>query len=36
MDQTSKNLHLLIGAGAGIYVASRIVDALNRRHGYPR
>ena len=35
MDQTSKNLHLLIGAGAGIYVASRIVDALNRRHGDP-
>ena len=34
MDQTSKNLHLLIGAGAGIYIASRIVDALNRRHGY--
>lgn len=33
MDQTTKNLHLLIGAGAGIYVASRIVDALNRRHG---
>jgi uncharacterized membrane protein len=33
MDQTSKNLHLLIGAGVGIYVASRIVDALNRRHG---
>lgn len=30
----SKNLHLLIGAGLGIYVASRIVDALNRRHGY--
>jgi hypothetical protein len=36
IDQTAKNLHLLIGAGAGIYVASRIVDALNRRHGYPR
>ncbi|HEY8137265.1 MAG TPA: hypothetical protein VIF61_05460 [Methylocystis sp.] len=35
MDQTTKNLHLLIGAGAGIYVASRIVDALNRRHGNP-
>ena len=35
MDQTTKNLHLLIGAGAGIYVASRIVDALNRRHGDP-
>lgn len=30
----SKNLHLLVGAGAGIYIASRIVDALNRRHGY--
>jgi hypothetical protein len=36
VEQTTKNLHLLIGAGAGIYVASRIVDALNRRHGYPR
>ncbi len=33
VEQTTKNLHLLIGAGAGIYLASRIVDALNRRHG---
>jgi hypothetical protein len=30
----SKNLHLLIGAGLGVYLASRIVDALNRQHGY--
>jgi hypothetical protein len=30
----AKNLHLLIGAGLGIYIASRIVDALNRSHGY--
>jgi hypothetical protein len=36
MDQTSKNLHLLIGAGVGIYIASRIVDALNRRNDYSR
>ena len=35
VDQTTKNIHLLIGAGAGIYIASRIVDALNRRHGNP-
>lgn len=31
-EQAGKNLHLLLGAGIGIYVASRIVDALNPRH----
>ncbi|ARN82415.1 hypothetical protein [Methylocystis bryophila] len=30
--QAGKNFHLLLGAGIGIYVASRILDALNRRH----
>jgi hypothetical protein len=33
LDQAPKNIHLLIGAGVGIFVASHIVDALNRRHG---
>ena len=32
VDQAPKNIHLLIGAGVGLFVASRIVDALNRRH----
>lgn len=32
-EQAAKNVHLLIGAGIGIYLASRLVDALNRRHG---
>lgn len=27
----SKNIHLLLGAGAGIYLASRLVSSLNRR-----
>jgi len=30
-EQAAKNAHLLIGAGIGIYLASRIVDALNLR-----
>jgi hypothetical protein len=30
-EQASKNLHLLIGAGIGIYLASRLVDALHGR-----
>lgn len=32
LDQAPKNVHLIIGAGVGLFVASRIVDALNRRH----
>jgi len=31
-DQAAKNLHLLLGAGLGIYFASRIVDGLRTRH----
>jgi hypothetical protein len=30
-EQAAKNLHLLIGAGIGIYLASRLVNALHLR-----
>ena len=30
-EQAAKNLHLLVGAGIGIYIASRLVAALNAR-----
>ena len=30
-EQAAKNFHLLVGAGIGIYLASRIVSALNAR-----
>jgi hypothetical protein len=30
-EQAAKNLHLLLGAGIGIYIASRLVDALRAR-----
>ena len=30
-EQAAKNLHLLLGAGLGIYFASRIVDGLRAR-----
>jgi hypothetical protein len=30
-EQAAKNLHLLVGAGVGIYIASRLVAALNTR-----
>ncbi len=30
-EQAAKNAHLLIGAGIGVYIASRIVNALNYR-----
>ena len=30
-EQAAKNLHLLLGAGIGIYFASRLVDALRAR-----
>lgn len=32
VDQAAKNLHLLLGAGLGIYFASWIVDGLRSRH----
>ena len=31
-EKAAKNLHLLVGAGLGIYLASWLVDALDRRH----
>ena len=35
-EKAAKNFHLLVGAGMGIYLASWLVDALNRRHGYEK
>ena len=32
-EQAGKNFHLLVGAGIGIYLASRLVEALRARQG---